>query len=114
MPFEKGKPKTGGIRKGQKHVKTQLRASVLEALFDEVPTRLTESLEDIRQLRLNTLDEGNRIKCHQLETKVYCELLPYFTPKMQAIEVKAEVKNETHDQQVAELVTWLKELKELG
>lgn len=76
MPFQKGKPKTGGIKKGQ----TQAKTKAWERMGELMMGRFTEDV----------IDQWRDLKPEQ-RTDLYLKLLSYFKPQLQRSESKTEL-----------------------
>lgn len=76
MPFEKGKPKTGGRKKGVKDAKTQAWEQIGEYLIEGGSTRAME-------IMMKSSDKDFMMH--------FNNLLEYFKPKQSRVEQKSEV-----------------------
>lgn len=89
MPFEPGRAKTGGIRKGQKQARTMFREA-LEALMGKtLPERFHEIIE------MGGCDP------HQ-EAELLVKLMPYCYTKLNAVDVSGDIEITHTDQEIIE------------
>lgn len=79
MPFQKGKPKTGGIKKGQEHKATRDIKEAYKMLIEKNLDNLTVWLEQVAQE-----NPEKAIKC-------LIDLTDFVVPKLKSVESKNEV-----------------------
>jgi len=116
MPFQKGKPKTGGRAKGTPNKDNPLKALLAAHSMDYFqPSIPAESLDFLRDKDGQTLTEyqGKVLSLYDIDclrmkasdrAKAEIELLSFHTPKMQAISADMSVKaNKTITDRISRL-----------
>jgi hypothetical protein len=79
MPFEKGRPKTGGRKTGT---------------ANKAITELRQQLQAVVQTTLNELPETLAAMEPTDRAKLLTALLPYVMPKLNSVELRAEQKED--------------------